>query len=229
VRGDSITNSGVYGSSTSNYGVHVISDSKYGVYGKSTLSHGVLGASTSGSGVYGNSTEKYGIYGESTSSYGVYGKSTSGYGVYAASLVSKAGYFAGDINVTGYLTKAGGGFQIDHPLKPENKYLNHSSVESSDMKNVYDGIVVLDAAGEAWIEMPEWFDALNRDFRYQLTCIGEFAPVYIAEKIDEASENEFKIAGGYSGLEVSWQVTGIREDPWANANRPVVEEDKPAG
>ena len=29
-------------------------------------------------------------------------------------------------------------------------------------------------------------------------------------------------------MKVSWQVTGIRKDPWANANRPQVEEDKPA-
>jgi hypothetical protein len=29
-------------------------------------------------------------------------------------------------------------------------------------------------------------------------------------------------------MKVSWQVTGIRKDPWANANRIRVEEDKPA-
>jgi hypothetical protein len=51
--------------------------------------------------------------------------------------------------------------------------------------------------------------------------------VYIAEEIEDTAGNQFKIAGGYSGLKVSWQVTGIRQDPWANANRPVVEEDKP--
>jgi hypothetical protein len=28
-------------------------------------------------------------------------------------------------------------------------------------------------------------------------------------------------------MKVSWQVTGIRKDPWANANRIRVEEDKP--
>jgi hypothetical protein len=27
---------------------------------------------------------------------------------------------------------------------------------------------------------------------------------------------------------VSWQVTGIRQDKWAEANRIIVEEDKPA-
>ena len=28
-------------------------------------------------------------------------------------------------------------------------------------------------------------------------------------------------------MKVSWQVTGIRKDPWANANRIRVEEEKP--
>ena len=62
------------------------------------------------------------------------GESSSGY----------AGYFNGKVNVTGTLTKAGGSFIIDHPLDPANKYLSHSFVESPDMKNIYDGIAVLD-------------------------------------------------------------------------------------
>jgi hypothetical protein len=109
-------------------------------------------------------------------------------------------------------------------LDPENKYLQHSFVESPDMMNIYNGNAVLDEAGEAWVDLPEWFEALNRDFRYQLTCIGGFAPVYIAEKI---KDGRFKIAGGSPDLEVSWQITGIRQDPYANAHRIPVEEDKP--
>jgi hypothetical protein len=73
--------------------------------------------------------------------------------------------------------------------------------------------------------MPEWFSALNRDFRYQLTSIGGFSPVYVAEKV---RDNRFKIAGGSPGIEVSWQVTGIRHDPYANAHRIPVEQNKPA-
>ena len=130
----------------------------------------------------------------------------------------------GNVHVTGNFTKGSGSFKIDHPLDPENKYLYHSFVESPDMKNIYDGIAVLDKNGEAWVELPEWFEALNKDFRYQLTCIGGFAPVYIAEKI---SDNRFKVAGGKAGMEVSYQVTGIRQDPYANAHRIVVEEEKP--
>ena len=83
----------------------------------------------------------------------------------------------------------------------------------------------LDAAGKAWVQLPEWFHALNRDFRYQLTGIGGYAPVYIAE---ETEGNRFQIAGGMPGLKGSWQVTGIRQDAWANASRIPVESDKAA-
>src|SRR5207302_1139752 len=40
--------------------------------------------------------------------------------------------------------------------------------------------------------------------------------------------HRFKIAGGKPAMEVSWQVTGIRQDAYANAHRVPVEQDKPA-
>ena len=172
----------------------------------------------------------YGVYGialgGSGSNVGVYGRGDGDYLAYGVYGISDyyAGYFSGHVRVTGWLTKGGGAFQIDHPLDPANKYLYHSFVESPDMMNVYNGNVVLDGAGEAWIEMPEWFEVLNRDFRYQLTCIGGFAPVYVAEKM---SGGRFGIAGGEPGMEVSWQVTGIRQDRFAEENRIPVEEMKP--
>jgi hypothetical protein len=136
-----------------------------------------------------------------------------------------AGDFRGDISVSGNLSKGGGSFKIDHPLDPPNKYLYHSFVESPDMKNIYDGVITLDAAGEAIVELPEWFGALNRDLRYLLTAIGAPGPtLYIAE---EVNGNHFKIAGGSPRMKVSWQVTGIRQDAWANAHRIPVEEEKP--
>ncbi len=135
-----------------------------------------------------------------------------------------AGDFQGNIFVGGGLYGSAAVTSIDHPTDPANKYLLHSSVQSSDMKDIYDGVATLDASGEAVIQMPEWFGALNRDFRYQLTCIGGFAPVYIA---GEMANNQFKIGGGKEGMKVSWQVTGIRQDAWANAHRTPVELEKP--
>jgi len=134
-----------------------------------------------------------------------------------------AGRFFGNVSITGSCTKASGTFKIDHPLDPENKYLYHSFVESPDMMNVYNGNIILNESGEAIVLLPDWFEALNTDFRYQLTCIGAFAQVFIA---DEIHNNKFRIAGGAPNLKISWQVTGIRKDPWANEHRVIVEEDK---
>jgi hypothetical protein len=134
--------------------------------------------------------------------------------------------FVGDVDVTGNLSKGSGSFKIDHPLDPANKYLYHSFVESPDMMNIYNGNAVLDKHGRAWIELPEWFEVLNREFRYQLTAIGAPGPnLYIAQEIEG---NRFKIAGGKPGMRVSWQVTGVRQDPYAEAHRIKVEEDKPS-
>ena len=94
------------------------------------------------------------------------------------------------------------------------------------MKNIYDGVIVLDYNGEAEVELPEWFSALNKDFCYQLTAIGAPGPnLYIAEEISDAvtslsnsnnnNKSRFKVAGGTPGMKVSWHVTGVRKDPWA--------------
>jgi hypothetical protein len=142
----------------------------------------------------------------------------SGMGTFSRMTLSAGGLLtvSGNASVVGALSKGGGSFKIDHPLDPENKYLYHSFVESPDMMNVYNGVVTLDSLGQAQVELPDYFEALNRDYRYQLTCIGGFAPVYISQKVEG---NTFAIAGGTPGLEVSWQVTGIRQDAWAQKNR----------
>jgi hypothetical protein len=130
----------------------------------------------------------------------------------------------GDVNVTGNLSKGGGSFKIDHPLDPANKYLYHSFVESPDMMDVYNGNVTTDQHGLATITLPEYFQALNRDFRYQLTVIGQFAQAIVASEI---SGNHFTIKTNKRGVRVSWQVTGIRQDAFANAHRIPVEVEKP--
>lgn len=93
------------------------------------------------------------------------------------------------------------------------------------MLNLYSGNVTLDANGGAIVQLPEWFGALNKDFRYQLTAIGAAAPsLYISQEIQN---NSFRIAGGKPGLKVSWQVAGVRQDAWEKAHPMVVEVDKP--
>jgi hypothetical protein len=135
-----------------------------------------------------------------------------------------AASFTGSVDVTGDFTATAKSFVIDHPLDPAGKYLAHVSVESSEQANLYSGNVVLDDNGEAVVSLPAWAEAINEDFRYQLTCVGRAAPVYVA---DEVAGNEFRIAGGVAGLKVSWQLTGIRKDAWAKAHPLVVEQDKP--
>jgi hypothetical protein len=160
-----------------------------------------------------------------TSGSGVWVDDASWDGIHVANAGFRAGYFGGSVTVVGFLTKLGGGFLIDHPLDPANKYLQHSFVESPEMKNVYDGVVTLDQDGQGWVELPDWFEALNEDFRYQLTAMGAPAPnLHVAHKIQH---HRFKVAGGEPGMEVSWQVTGIRKDPWAQANRGPAEFEKP--
>lgn len=137
-----------------------------------------------------------------------------------------AGYFAGDVFIDGNLYKSGWvDFKIDHPLDPENKYLIHTCIESSEVLNVYSGKVILDDKGESWVEMEDWFEEINIDFRYQLTPIGAPGPnLYIAE---EVHSNKFKIAGGSPGMKVSWQLTGVRNDGYAKANRVNAVQEKP--
>lgn len=163
------------------------------------------------------------------SSFGLYGRAEDGdlaYGVYGygtSATTNWAGYFSGNVNVTGTLSKGGGAFRIDHPLDPENKYLQHSFVESPDMMNIYNGNVTTDGKGFATVEMPSYFDALNRDFRYQLTVIGQFAQAIVSQELTNGS---FIIQTDKPNVKVSWQVTGIRQDKWANANRIQVELEK---
>jgi hypothetical protein len=93
------------------------------------------------------------------------------------------------------------------------------------MMNIYNGNVITDENGDAVVTLPDYFAALNRDFRYQLTVIGQFAQAIVAEEI---ADNRFIIKTDKPLVKVSWQITGIRKDAWANKNRIKVEEDKPA-
>ncbi|MFZ4572869.1 MAG: hypothetical protein ACOYN0_00645 [Phycisphaerales bacterium] len=164
---------------------------------------------------------------------GVVGLTNTGIAINGVALngAGTAGFFQGNVGVTGSLSKGGGSFKIDHPLDPENKYLYHSFVESPDMMNIYNGVVTTDASGYATVTMPDYFEALNRDFRYQLTIVddgeqlSDFVLTRVVKKLDG---NQFTIKTSQGNVEVSWQVTGIRQDSWANENRIPNSVDKKA-
>ncbi len=122
----------------------------------------------------------------------------------------------------GVLSKMSGSFTIDHPLDPENKILNHYFVESPGMTNIYEGEVILDASGRAAVFLPDYFDALNRTPRIQLTGIGT-SDVYVVEKING---NRF-VVGGKPGTEVYWMVTADRKDQPAEITRIIMPVEQP--
>ncbi len=207
-----------------------------GIYGEmansaqSTYQTAIWGQiiSTSGAGVAGvHNAGGFGVYAVAgKSGYGIYASAgTSGYAVYAniASSTEYAFYGIGKCAVTGTFSKASGTFKIDHPQDPNNKFLYYSFVESLDMMNIYNGNISTDAERIAIVTMPTYFEALNMDFRYQLTVMGTFAQAIVFEKM---SNNQFKIKTDKPNIEVSWQVTGVRHDNWANANRVVPEVAK---
>jgi hypothetical protein len=190
--------------------------------------HGIVGQTSSptSAGVIGlaNGAGGQGVRGgtESAAAIGVLGYNNGG-GV--------AGQFQGNVEIFGSATISGilnvsgaKHFRIDDPIDPANKYLYHASIESSEMKNLYDGVTTLDRHGRAVIDLPDWFEALNTDFRYQLTAIGRSGPkLYVAREI---RDHQFQIAGGRPGMRVSWMVTGVRHDAWAQAHPMQVEEEK---
>ena len=163
------------------------------------VGYGVSGRSDRGAGVLGGSHDGFGVVGMSGNWAGLYGNSSYDY----------AAVLNGKVKITGNLEKAGGSFKIDHPLDPANKYLCHSFVESPDMKNVYDGLVVLDNKGKAEIDLPDWFGILNKDFRYQLTAIGAPGPnLYIAEEISEATNTNTKYSSS-KAVAVASRLQGV--------------------
>jgi trimeric autotransporter adhesin len=228
--------------------VNVNNNSGLAIIANSDGDAAILGGSSSNSGVAGTTLTGFGVSGDAgdPNGIGVFGTNTSDDSIameamdttpssiglaatapfaIVANGSALAGEFIGDVEVEGSLSKSGGSFKIDHPLDPANKYLYHSFVESPDMMNIYNGNVTTDAQGSAVISLPAWFEALNRDFRYQLTVVGQFAQAIVAKKV---ANHQFSIKTDKPNVEVSWQVTGIRHDAWADAHRIPVEEAKSA-
>jgi hypothetical protein len=214
----SVQGAGVFGVVTAQTGIN------QGVYGQAS--------SVNGRGVYGHALAttglNYGVQGRTESvsgvgvsgwaaattgaNYGVYGVSSSpeGFGVYAQ----------GDMGASGLKS-----FRIDHPLRPETHYLLHYCTEAPEPLNAYSGVTTLDARGEAWVELPDYFEAINRDPRYTLTPIG--APMPNLHVAVEIQGNRFKIAGGAPGKRVSWRVEAVRNDPYVQRRGFQAEREKP--
>jgi hypothetical protein len=210
----------------------------FGVAGVARNGAGVAGLSshTNYGGVAGKNTEQGGpgVQGQAygLNGMGVWGRADVGpqaVGVAGFSSSGLAGFFSGnvvvskDLTVSGTLTAAVKLFKIDHPSDPANKYLIHAVVESPEMVNVYSGNVTTDHNGEATVHLPHYVEALNADFRYQLTAIGQFAQAIVDREIHSS---RFMIKTDKPNVRVSWQVTGLRQDNYAKAHPVVVEQDK---
>ena len=164
------------------------------------------------------------IFGEDDNgiaSVGLQGVSNSGVAVFASGNAA----VTGNLTVDGSISAGTKDFKIDHPLDPANEYLYHASVESSEMMNIYTGNVTTDSQGDALVPLPAWFEALNDDFRYQLTVVGQFAQAIVGSEI---ANHQFTIKTDKPNVKVSWLVTGVRHDAFARLHPLVVEEQKPA-
>lgn len=250
IKGSSPLLIGIYGESESGAGVGGQSTSGIGVSGFSPNGIGVRGWSPSGVGGFfmGEGTNVMEISNEgsgravhatssgttiwaeststtSTSAKAVAGTADAGIGVYGSSTSGYAGYFNGNVQVNGSLSVTGSkNFVIDHPLDPANRYLYHAAVESDEVLNVYSGNVRTDADGFATVVLPDWFEAVNTDFRYQLTVVGGFAQAVVWREI---RDNRFVIRTNLGQVKVSWQVTARRNDPGFRRHGFAAEREKP--
>jgi hypothetical protein len=228
VEGNAPHGTGVLGASTSGVGVEGFSTSAAGVQGSSRTYDGVLGISENYRGVEGQSNVKAAVAGISTSGDGIGGVScascTTAAAVYGMGQI--AGSFVGNVEISQNLVVQGyKQFHIDHPLDPANMYLNHFAIESNEVLNTYSGNAITDMGGLASVKLPRYFQALNTNYRYQLTVIGEFAQAIIFQEIQN---NRFVIKTDKPSVKVSWQVTGVRSDVYARTHTVPVEQQKPA-
>ena len=200
------------------------------------------------SSIFGNAGTA-GVLGESagTGGYGVYAyhSSSSGFGIAleafsngqgpafeadangggSAAQLNGAVSVSGNLSVSGAISAGTKDFKIDDPADPANKFLVHTSVESPQAVNIYDGNITTDSNGYATVQLPSYFDAENADPRYQLTAIGSFARAAVWK---EERNNEFVLRTDAGHVKVSWQVTAIRNDPYARSQRAPAEQLKPA-
>jgi hypothetical protein len=196
----------------------------YGVSGSCNgCANGVQGIN------YGTGNSGVGVWGQQHGSgVGVYGVANgTGAGVYGSSGTGGyAGYFTGNVRITGTCCgQAATTVEIDDPTDPANKYINQAGVVSPEMLDMLSGNATTDAQGDVMVQLPSYFQAMNRDFRYQLTVMGQFAQAIVSKEI---ANNQFSIKTDKPNVKVSWQITGVRNDPWAKDHPVQAEVPKPA-
>lgn len=196
-------------------GISVLSNANVGVRAVSNVLNGIEGVGAFG-GVRGDGSS-FGVQGVANVN-GVFGQGTTG----VRGNGNSFGVFSeGNFGASG--TKS---FVIDHPFDPENQYLVHYSHEGPEPRNVYQGKVETDATGFAWVELPDYYDAINRDPLIQLTVIDEsddFVNVKVSKRLDKG---RFQIRTSKPGVEVNWRVDAIRDDAWVRAKGAPVEKAK---
>lgn len=161
-------------------------------------------------------SDDYGIGVDGTGGYyGVRG-TYNGFGTFGSAVHAE-----GDLSATGVKS-----FMIDHPLDPKNKILKHFALESDEVLNVYQGNVTMGRDGKAIVVLPDYFQAININYSYQLTSIGSPKQPWIFKEIDNGS---FTIAGA-PGSKVSWMVIANRNDAYVRTHpkRMEAEIDKRA-
>lgn len=121
-------------------------------------------------------------------------------------------------------------FKIDHPLDPENYYLKHYCTEGQEPLNVYSGNVTTDRSGYATVQLPDYFEAVNTNVRYQLTVVedAESEDFVLVKVIQKVKNNQFRIKTSVPNVEVSWRVEAKRNDPYMQAHpaKDVVEKSE---
>lgn len=227
--GWSNTSTGVQGVGGS-FGVDGLSEDGYGVQGKSTGGHGVIGFSAVEA-VVGVTT---GVNKAAVHGYTAVAGSDGGWFVAAAGTGDGVGVIGQTASGAGYGVQSIGrfmstgtkAFRIDHPLEPETKFLNHYCSEGPEPTNMYSGQVTTDANGFANVELPEYFESINRDSRIQLTVEDASEDFVMAKIVSGIQGNAFRIRANKPGVSVHWLVIGVRNDKYMQRYGAPVEVEK---
>lgn len=221
--------SGVYGTTGSRLGAGVVGSNSNTSLTDATASQAIgLQGQTTARGHYAVGVTGYAGGGGARNTYGVIGETNStntasglASGVMGTSATGGWGVISlGDMGSSGLKP-----FIIDHPLDPANKMLKHFCIEAPEPFNIYNGNIVTDANGEAVVALPNYFEALNINPKYQLTVIGSFSQAIVKEEI---RDNKFVVATNQPNVKVSWQVTATRNDAYVRwkSDKLIIEVEK---